>query len=268
MRSTRLFVSVLVLFGLATLPVRAEDPAASTDSLGRPVMAASQSPGPVPAGLSGGKEDSSPWGLEFAVGPNLTLRSAQGNTLSLLRRLDERRRLRMGLSVSGSFEAADTDNSTQTHTPTDSTVNQSRREDETTMGSVGVLVQRQWLGSSTGRVGVLVGLGPELVYEVIDRRSESRRVEYGDPTISTQSGRTTDVSLGLLGSLGSEWRFSRNLALQACYNLKLARSWEWIDQQQWDSYHDGSSTSANHSENLQLGWRLSSSFTFSLSAWF
>ena len=268
MRSTRLLVSVLVLFGLATLPVRAEDPAVVTDSLGRPAMAANLRPGPVPAGLSGVGEASSPWGLEFAVGPNFTLRSAQGNTLSLLRRLDERRRLRMGLSLSGQFVTLDTDNNSQDISPPDTSGAQSTREEENSTGSLGLLVQRQWLGSSTGRVGVLVGLGPELVYQVIDRQSESRRVEYGDPTISTQSDRTTDVSLGLLGSLGSEWRFSRNLALQACYNLKLARSWEWIDHQQRNSFQDGSSTSANHSENLQLGWRLSNSFTFSLCAWF
>jgi hypothetical protein len=266
MRSTGLFVSVLVLFGLATLPVRAEDSAAATDSLGRPVMAASLCPGPVPAGLSGVERASSPWGLEFAVGPNLTLRSAQGNTLSLLRRLDERRRLRMGISVSGSFEAFDADNSTRMLSPADSTVSQTRREEETSMGSLGLFVQRQWLGAATGRSGALVGLGPDLIFSVGDRRYVTSHPEHGD--LGTTTYQQTVFSFGLLGSLGGEWRFAGNLALQACYNLRMARSWEWTEQESSSTNTNEATRHVARQEDLEQAWRLSNFFTFSLCAWF
>ena len=137
------------------------------------------------------------------------------------------------------------------------------------MGSVGVFVQRQWLGAATGRAGALVGLGPDLIFSMGDRRYVTRHLEHGD--MGTQTSQQTIFSIfsiGLLGSLGGEWRFARILALQACYNLKLARSWEWTEQESSSSYANEATRHVARQEELEQAWRLSNSFTFSLCAWF
>src|SRR5262245_26382705 len=178
-----------------------------------PSRASAADDGGAPEALAPGS-----WSVQFSVGPNFTLGSYSGSTLSLKRHLASGNALRLGLSlrVSSRGDGA-------TEFIDDSVTTRTRSVDgDFDLWSVGVNSYYLWYAGRAAPLHVYWGLGPNLSYSKGgDSRvtSQTLNAPSQPPQIVTQSDDTDrhGWGIGVSGALGVEWLVARRIGLFAEY---------------------------------------------------
>jgi hypothetical protein len=166
-----------------------------------------------------------PWTLEFGVSSNFTLTSFQGMAISLGRYISNHEKIRFGANVSmttqrSEYESLDYDSLGGAHTinSTNSAIN----------GSFKFSLQYLSYETPYENIATYFGVGPVVGYSY-SRYDASYPISF-------------QYSVGVVGSFGAEWFFSKKLSLHAEYGLNAA----YI----WSKYNSGSSTNTVKSFNV------------------
>ena len=168
-----------------------------------PALVASAQPGGGPHALH---DDS--WALQFSIGPDFTVRSFEGSTLSVKRHTSAEHAWQVGLSLDGNFLHS-------TMQEADSVGEESNSTD------LRVQLTARYLtyplleaGRQRESIQLFAGAGP--------------LVSYDRDVHSTQDfdhkRRRTSFDVGASGVLGAEWFLKERLSLSAAYESSLAYS--------------------------------------------
>jgi hypothetical protein len=166
-----------------------------------------------------------PWTLEFGVSSNFTLTSFQGTAISLGRYISNHEKIRFGANISMTTQRADYESmyydslgGAYTDNNASSTIN----------GSVKLSLQYLSYETPFENIAIYFGVGPTVGYSY-SRYNASYPISF-------------QYSLGVVGSFGAEWFFSKKLSLHAEYGLDAT----YI----WSKYNSGSSTNTVKSFNV------------------
>lgn len=197
--------------------------------------------------------------LEFAVGPNFTLSSFSGGTLSYRRHVSESAAWRIGMTLNARSGDSDRD----LRSP--DTLSSPPLTQEREFGTLGVAVtaQRLWFAGGSSPVHVYVGLGPSagVFRDDSDLHGETRLTDT--TVVETIHAERRDWFVGVAGVLGVEWFMTRSLSLVADYGASV----DWQSFSRSTTRTGGASTQQDDEDGHVFGIS-SNGVHFGVAAWF
>ncbi|MBI2427530.1 MAG: hypothetical protein HYV29_01790 [Ignavibacteriales bacterium] len=159
------------------------------------------------------------WGMQFRIGPNLSLGSFNGMMVSLKKHISETSALRIGIGV----EFYDRDMTEDLMDYRADSLIAKRWYDNTNNSTfITVVSQYVWMFPSGNSVDFFIACGPTIGYEVYDNDDKAR--EETIPNTETSIDYSTEYTswlYGMTNSIGVEWFASKDLSLHAEYEASL-----------------------------------------------
>jgi hypothetical protein len=186
------------------------------------------------------------WALQFQINNNFSLSSFQGSTLSAKRHFSDKKAVRFGVSLSGSFSDQDQISGAP------GTVGPKAELDENSQG-IGINTQFVIYPSPDKSVNFFFGAGPVLQFS----RSSQTSTSSNNSLTTRNKIKFTAWSRGITGILGVEWFAIRNISFIAEYGSTLG----YNSTSQTDTVEQKTDTSGyivtnelkRNSKGLQLG---------------
>lgn len=192
------------------------------------------------------------WALQFQINNNFSLSSFQGSTLSAKRHYSNKKAVRFGISLNGSFS----DQDQVSRVP--GAVGPKNEIDENNQ-SIGVNTQYAIYPSPDKSANFFFGAGPFLQFSRSSRTSTS--IFPNNAPSAINQIKNTAWSTGISGVLGVEWFATRTISLLAEYNSTLG----YNSSRQTETSDVFGSWVKRTSKGLQLG---SGFVKFGLSVYF
>ncbi|MBI3365592.1 MAG: hypothetical protein HY033_11875 [Ignavibacteriae bacterium] len=197
------------------------------------------------------------WAMQFQINNNFTLSSFQGTTISVKRHYSPTTAIRLGTSLSFSFDNRD-GSSTNTLEP-------NPRSDDSNGQSLDVRVQYLWYPSPASAINMYFGAGPLVGLSHSKQTFEQSFLNNGQPVTSVRTDEGTAWGIGISGVLGLEWFATASIAFNAEYGSSMTYAWQ--KQVSSITLSDASPAPGNESTRHSFGL-FSSGVRFGLSAYF
>jgi hypothetical protein len=199
------------------------------------------------------------WALQFQINNNFSLSSFQGSTLSAKRHYSNKKAIRFGVSLNGSF--SDQDQSSEVP----GMVGPKNESDENSQ-SIGINTQYVFYPAPDKSVNFFFGAGP---FTQFLRSNRTSTTSSGFSTSTRTKTKGTTWAAGISGVLGVEWFATRSISFVAEYSSNLG----YNSASQTDTAEQKTGTSGytvtNELKRKSKGLQLSSGFVrFGLSVYF
>jgi opacity protein-like surface antigen len=161
------------------------------------------------------------WGLQFSISKNFQLSNFQGTTLSLIRKLNEKRSLRAGISISGQ---SGENRSTITSLPQDSLMSKNKADNQNY--NLDLSFDYLFTSELNDKISFYFGAGPILGLMNYDTKQYADSLKQINSTMIVtktflQSNKQTGWSIGLSGIAGIAWQVHKKILIHAEYKSTL-----------------------------------------------
>ena len=154
------------------------------------------------------------WAMQFEINQDFDLSSFQGAMISVKKHTSRSKAWRLGLDINTSLSENDSQNIYN-----DSTVGWS--DGESDRYSFDINLQRIFYASPRAKVSLFYGFGPSAGYTYSKNKSTSKTPTSNRLSIT----KTKTFDVGLVGVLGVEWFFSKNMSLLGEYGADIIYLW-------------------------------------------
>lgn len=210
------------------------------------------------------------WSLSFGIDKNFTLTNFQGSTISISKYISENEEIRFAFSNSFMGKTSERNSN---YFAFDTLYSSAKSEGESSPNSFSLICQYQNHFRKRGNITAYFSTGPSLSYSSSYSDNENTEID-GSITVTKNINKneSTNISFGLMNSLGAEWDIHQSLSIHAEYQIYAGYTWnDNISKSTNERFFpiEGISKRASETKSKDSGWIISNyNVLFGLSVFF